>query len=50
MIEGETDIGNQSLGHHQAANDGIHTKILFIIYGMKGNDASLCNKSFRTQL
>ena len=22
MIEGETDIGNQSLGHHQAASDG----------------------------
>ena len=47
MIEGETDIDNHSLGLHQAANDGIHTKILFIIYGMKGNDAFLCNKSFK---
>ena len=46
MIESETDIGNQSLGLHQAASDGIHTKILFIISGMKGNGASLCNKSF----
>ena len=37
MIEGETDVGNRSLGLHQAGNDGIHTKILFIlIYGMKG--------------
>ena len=34
MIECETDIGL-----HQAANDGIHTKILFTIYRMKGNDA-----------
>ena len=36
IIEGETDIGNHSLGLHQAANDSIHAKILFIIYGMKG--------------
>ena len=36
MIEGETDNGNHSLGLPQAASDGIHTKILFIIYGMKG--------------
>ena len=50
MIEGETDVGNQSLGLRQAASDGIHTKILFIIYGMRGNDASLCNKSFKKQL
>ena len=42
MIERETDI---SL--HQAANDGIHTKIRFTIYRMKGNDALLCNKSFK---
>ena len=48
MIEGETDIGNQSLGIHRAANDGIRTKILFIFYGMKGNDASLCIKSFKS--
>ena len=27
MIEGDTDIGNESLGLHQATNDGIHTKI-----------------------
>ena len=40
MTEGETDIGNESLGFHQAANDGIHTKILSITCGMKGNDAS----------
>ena len=46
MIEGETVVGNQPLGLHQASNDGIHTKILFIIYGMKGDGASLCNKSF----
>ena len=46
MIESETDVGNQSLGLDQAANDGIHTKILFIIYGVKGNGTSLCNKSF----
>ena len=39
--EGKTNNDNQSLGFHQAANDGIHTKILFIIYGMKGNGASL---------
>ena len=50
MIEGETDIGNESLGLHQAASDGIHTKILFITCGMKGNDASLCNKSFKKHL
>ena len=25
MIEGETDVGNKSLGLHQAANNGIHT-------------------------
>ena len=36
MIKGETDVGNQSLGLHQAGNDGIHTKILFIIYGWRG--------------
>ena len=47
MIEGETAIGNHSLGLHQAANDGIHTKILFVIYGMKGNDVFLCTKSFK---
>ena len=47
MIEGETAIGNHSLGLHQAANDGIHTNILFVIYGMKGNDAFLCIKSFK---
>ena len=45
MIEGETDIGNESLGLHQAASNGIHIKILLSISGMKGNDASLCNKS-----
>ena len=50
MSEGETDIGNHSLGFHQAANYGIHTKILYIIYGMKENDAFLCNKSFKKQL
>ena len=50
MIEGETDIGNHSLGLHQAASGGNHTKILFIIYGMKRNDAFLCNKSFKKQL
>ena len=50
MSEGEADIGNQSLGIHQAANDDIHTKMLSIIYGMKGNYASLCNKSFEKQL
>ena len=50
MSEGETDIGNQSLCLHQAASDDFHTKILFIIYGMKGNDASLCDKSFKKQL
>ena len=49
MIEGETDVGNQSFGLHQAANNGIHTKILLIIYGMKGNDASLCKKSFKNR-
>ena len=47
MIEGETDIGNHFLGLPQTASDGIHTKILFIICGMKGNDAFLCNKSFK---
>ena len=50
MIEGEIDIGNEFLGLHQAANDGIHTKILLITCGMKGNDASLCNKSFKKHL
>ena len=50
MIEGETDIGNHSLGLHQAANNNIHTKILFIIYGIKGNDAFLCAKSIKKQL
>ena len=50
MIESETDIGNESLGLHQAASDGIHTKILLITCGMKGNDASLCNKSFKKHL
>ena len=49
MTEGETDVGNQSLGLHQAAIDGIHTKVLFIIYGMKGNDASLCKKGFKNR-
>ena len=34
MIEGETDVGNQSLGLHQAANNAIDTKIPLIIYGM----------------
>ena len=47
MIEGETDMGNHSLGLHQAASDGIHNKVLFVIYVMKGNDAFLCNKSFK---
>ena len=41
MIEGKIDIGHQSLGLHQAASDGIYTKKLFVIYGMKGNGASL---------
>ena len=50
MIEGETDVGNHSFGLHQAANNSIHTKILFIIYGMKGNDAFLCAKSIKKQL
>ena len=50
MIEGETDIGNQSPDLHQAASNGIHTKILFIVYGIMGNDASLCNKSSKRQL
>ena len=50
MTEGETDIGNHSFDLHRAANDSIHTKILFIIYGMKGNDAFLCTKSFKKQL
>ena len=35
MIEGKTDIGNESLGLHQTASDGIYAKILFISYGMK---------------
>ena len=48
MIEGETDIGNHSLGLHQAANDGIHTKILFVIYGMKGNDSSCVIRPLKT--
>ena len=48
MIEGETDVGNRSLGLLQTANDGIHTKTAFIFYGMKDNDASLCKKSFKT--
>ena len=47
MIEDETDVGNQFLGLHQAANDDIHTTILFIIYEIKGNDASLCKKSLK---
>ena len=47
MIEGETVVGNQCLGLHQAAKNGIHTKILLIIYGMKGNDTFLCKKSFK---
>ena len=47
MIEGETDISNYSLDLHQAANDSILTKILCIIYGMKGNDVFLCTKSFK---
>ena len=47
MIEGETDIGNHFLGLPQTASDGIHTKMLFIIYEIKGNDAFLCNKSFK---
>ena len=46
MIESETDVGNQSLGLHQAANDGIHTKIIFM-NGMKGNDASLCKRALK---
>ena len=50
MIEGESDAGNQSLCLHQAGSDGIHTKILFIIYGMNGDNAPLCNKSFQKQL
>ena len=41
MTEGETDIGNQSLGLCQVV------KIVFIVYGMKGNDAFLCNKSLK---
>ena len=50
MIEGKTGVGNQSFGLHQAASAGVHTKILFIIYEMKENDASLilCKKSFKT--
>ena len=44
MIEGETDIGNHFLGLPQTTSDGIHIKILFIIFGMKGNDAFLCLK------
>ena len=47
MIEGETDIRNHSLDLHQAANDSIHTKMLFIIYGVKGNDAFLYTKSLK---
>ena len=47
MIEGETDVGNHFLGLPQTASDGIHNKMLFIIYEIKGNDAFLCNKSFK---
>ena len=47
MIEGETDISKHFLGLPQTASDSTHTKILFIIYGMKGNDAFLCNRSFK---